>query len=154
MGLSFRSSGYIFLCFPVQAGNTLRTESGDPRCCFLHFHLIPWTDSSKKRTEITGFIKQIFLRDFSRAPYYHIYPYTGFHTVSAWFLVCQHSFCRWACVYRIFCVHSEMDFGPMHRFSVAQNSNINPAIKSSAVLLELPPEMGYDRFRESLTKIQ
>ena len=40
----------------------------------------------------------------------------------------------------------------MHRFSVAQNSNINPAIKSSAVLLELPPEMGYDRFRELLTK--
>lgn len=40
----------------------------------------------------------------------------------------------------------------MHRFSVAQNRNINPAIKSSAVLLELPPEMGYDRFRELFTK--
>ena len=41
MGLSFRSSGYIFLCFPVQAGNTLRTESGDPRCCFSISYLEP-----------------------------------------------------------------------------------------------------------------
>ena len=45
-----------------------------------------------------------------------------------------------------------MDFGQMHRFSVTQNSNIDPAINSSVVLLELQPDMGYDRFRELLTK--
>ena len=48
------------------------------------------------------------------------------------------------------------DFAIIHgktpRGILPVNSNINPAIKSSAVLLELPPEMGYDRFRELFTK--